>query len=137
MNVNVTIEIKDNNEHISTQQFNYEYEATKEKFISKMTQEVKEQMGQNLTPSQMEAMLKESHPKAIFDFAVCSDWIIDNIKTIAQKVKQENDATYKVLSFELVNDGGVSEVKYDSTNNELRDMLTYMNKDFDDMIKTA
>lgn len=136
MNVTVTIEIKDNEEHITTEQFNYEYEPTKERFINKMAEEVKAQMGQNMSSSQMESMMKEAHPKAVFDFAVCSDWIIDNIKTIADKIKQDG-ATYKVLSFELVNDGGVSEVKYDSTNNELRDMLTYMNKDFDDMIKTA
>ena len=136
MNVTVTIEIKDIENHISTEQFHYEYESTKERFVNKMAEEVKVQMGQNINPSQMESMLKESHPKAVFDFAVCSDWILDNIKTIAGKVKRDN-ATYKVLSFELVNEGGVSEVKYDSTNNDLRDMLTYMNKDFDDMIKTA
>jgi predicted RecB family nuclease len=136
MNVTVTIEIKDNEEHITTEKFNYEYEPTKEKFISKMTEEVKAQMGQNMTPSQMEAMMKEAHPPAVFDFAVCSDWIIDNIKPIADKIKRDS-ASYKVLSFELVNDGGVSEVKYDNTNDDLRDMLNYMNKDFDDMIKTA
>jgi predicted RecB family nuclease len=136
MNVTVTIEIKDNENHITTEQFNYKYEQTKDRFISKMTEEVKAQMGQNMSPSQMESMMKEAHPKAVFDFAVCSDWIIDNIKAISDKVKQDG-ASYKVLSFELVNDGGVSEVKYDSTNNDLRDMLTYMNKDFDDMIKTA
>ncbi len=136
MNVTVTIEIKDDQEHITTQQFSYEYEPTKERFIGKMTEEVKAQMGQNMTPSQMESMMKEAHPKAVFDFAVCSDWIIDNIKTISEQIKRDG-ATYKVLSFELVNDGGISEVKYDSTNNDLRDMLTYMNKDFDDMVKTA
>ena len=136
MNVTVTIEIKDNENRITTEQFNYAYEPTKDKFISKMTQEVQAQMGQNMAPSQMEAMMKEAHPKAVFDFAVCSDWIIDNIKPIAEKIKRDS-ASYKVLSFELVNDGGVSEVKYDSTNNDLRDMLTYMNKDFDDMIKSA
>jgi predicted RecB family nuclease len=136
MNVTVTIEIKDNEEHITTEQFSYEYEPTKDRFISKMAEEVKAQMGQNMSPSQMESMMKEAHPKAVFDFAVCSDWIIDNIKTISDKIKRDG-ASYKVLSFELVNDGGISEIKYDSTNNELRDMLTYMNKDFDDMIKTA
>ena len=136
MNVTVTIEIKDIENHIATEQFHYEYESTKERFVNKMAEEVKAQMGQNINSSEMESMLKEAHPKAVFDFAVCSDWIIDNIKTISEKVKRE-DATYKVLSFELVNEGGVSEVKYDSTNNELRDMLTYMNKDFDEMIKTA
>lgn len=136
MNVTVTIEIKDNEEHITTEQFTYEYEATKNRFITKMAEEVKAQMGQNVTPADMESMLQESHPKAVFDFAVCSDWILDNIKLIAEKVQQEN-ASYKVLSFELINDGGVSEVKYDSTNNDLRDMLTYMNKDFDDMVKSA
>jgi len=137
MNVIVTIEIKDTNEHITTEQFNYSYEASKEKFISKMSEEVKVQMGQDVNPVQMEEMMRGAHPKAVFDFAVCSDWILDNIKTISEKVRKDNGVSYKVLSFELINEDGVAEIKYNSANDELREMLTYMNNDFDDMIKTA
>jgi hypothetical protein len=137
MNVVVTIEIKDNNEHIENETFTYIYETTKDIFIAKMTEEVKAQMGQNLNTFQMEEMMREAHPKAVFEFAVCSDWIIDNIKNIADKIRKDTATKYKVISFELINAEGISEGRYDSTNNELRDMLSYMNNDFDDMIKTA
>jgi len=136
MNVNVIIETTDNEKHITHKSFSYDYESTKARFIEKMAKEVKEQMGHNVSSEEMEQMLKASHPKAVFEFAVCSDWLLEHINTIAADVKTDNSESYRVESFELLN-SGVSELKYDGENAELRDMFTHMNRDFNEMIKEA
>lgn len=136
MNVTVTIETinKDNTSSLNT--FEYDYDASKARFMKKMADEVKEQMGQNIQPFQMEEMMRNSHPEAIFNFAVCSDWIIDNIDAIAQRIRSEEGESYRVVSFEMSSDEQGS-VLYDASHAELKEMLGYMNNDFNDMVKSA
>ena len=136
MNVTVTIETinKDNTRSMNT--FEYDYDASKTRFMKKMADEVKEQMGQNIQPFQMEEMMRNSHPEAIFNFAVCSDWIIDNINEIAQKIRSDEGESYRVISFEMTSDDEGS-VLYDADHADLKEMLGYMNNDFNDMIKSA
>ena len=101
-----------------------------------MALEVKEQMGQSVSVSEMEEMLKTSHPQSVFDFAVCSDWLLEHIASIAADIKTPSSESYRVESFELL-DEGISKLKYDGNNVELRDMFTHMNRDFNEMIKEA
>lgn len=135
MNVTVTIETTDNQQSTSFHTFEYDYESTKVRFMKKMAAEVKEQMGQSVTPMQMESMMRQSHSEAIFQFAVCSDWIIDNLTTLAKELHREDTAHYRVVSFELFDDQDVSKALYNDQTPELREMMTHMNRDFDDMIK--
>ena len=136
MNVAVTIETINKDQSSSLNTFEYDYDATKVRFMKKMADEVKEQMGQNILPAQMEEMMRQSHPEAIFNFAVCSDWIIDNIDTIAQAVRSDKSDSYRVVSFEMFDDDQNS-IIYDGNHAELKEMLGYMNNDFNEMVKSA
>jgi len=137
MNVTVTVETTNQDQTRLLNTFQYDYSNAKAMFMKKMAAEVNDQMGQTILPAQMEEMMRQAHPEAVFDFAVCSDWILENIATVAQTIRTNSDQTHKVIAFEMFDEEGVSLNKYDNTHELLGEMMGYMNNDFNEMIKTA